>query len=155
MSGMAGSKYAGGGTRCKVCKRTMEACRLDLSPCSKCEQAIVKCVEDAHQQSIFCQAHGAALAPTRKGFIRCPDAVASMCEEVGAPFEVHPSGLPIGGGDQIQNHAAFAAKIRNEVWAPPEVLAIIQVDRSLEERKVALRRFAEWYADEHALRAVG
>ncbi len=144
-----------GGTRCKVCKRSMEICRLDLSPCSRCEQAIVKCVEGTHQQSIFCQAHAAALPPVKKGFTRCPDAIASMCEEVGAPFEVHPSGLPIGGGEQIQNHASFAAKIRNEVWAPPEVLAIIQADRSLGDRKAALKRFAEWWAREHALGLVG
>lgn len=136
-----------GSPPCKNCGLPMHECKNKMGPCSSCGREIAICIEATHQQSIFCKAYTAALVPLGKGLARCPGyALAAMFEETGVPYEIHPTGLPIGslGGTAIGT--AAIGQIVDEPWAPQEAIDIVKVDRPLADRKLALRRFAEYLA---------
>jgi hypothetical protein len=142
---------ASNGSTCPRCGLRPIECQARIGRCSSCGQEITLCVEADHQRNVYCRARTAAIEPGSRGLVRAPgDAVVSMLEEAGIPYELHQTllrGDDKNVRDPKRQHGHQPVAIYSEAWVPPEAVAIIQqANRSLADRKRALRKFSAWYA---------
>lgn len=140
-------------TFCKRCNEKMDVCRDKLHPCPSCGEVVAICTEPLHRAGIFCKAHTAAREPKDRGLIRCPaDGLVPMLDEAGVPYERHRTkivraiDLTMEERKRIRPEHANSLVITEEAWIPPEAPAIVQMNRPLEDRMAALKKFAGYLA---------